>query len=240
MGLVSQHILDSHHYEQKIHDLLGLEDDQKLYIRLNIDLNDSVQQDVNEDSGVQAALQNEPSDLRLYRFVLDCFDELDAALRDCEARLPQDLSNYLQCDENYAEMLNLNKRFFLMDQQQTYNNYNVDVCREQYRQYLAAAGMREQPCVVYGVPSLLAAPALLGNHFDLAARCPHAPANFVVLGRLRGLKIAYELYHGRLSPDDGIVQADKNHGFVSEAETLRCYVALQRAAEAVQAERQDP
>lgn len=81
-------------------------------------------------------------------------------------------------------------------------------------------------CHTLRLSGLLRSAALTANTYDLRFRQPYKPVNFVVAARYRGLRVAHGLLHGRLSPDDAIVQSTKHHGFVSVAETFRSYRAL--------------
>lgn len=49
----------------------------------------------------------------MYRFILECYEELDHRLSNSAATVPLDVLQYLDEQDNYIQMVNGNKRFML-------------------------------------------------------------------------------------------------------------------------------
>ena len=137
---------------------------------------------------------------------------MQTVLSSTAALLGSDELQYLNGEQSLLERVNKRKRFVLTATDEMFAG-DAQVTREAYDTLLRAADA-PRGRFRFLFRDLRYSPPMVQNALDFRTRRASA-RNMLVMGRLRGLRVALLLREGRLSPDDAAAQCEKKHGFDS-------------------------
>ncbi|CAL6028833.1 Conserved_hypothetical protein [Hexamita inflata] len=214
IGFLGQQILEHYQFEKIIKKLLGIDENDTT---LHIQLNDFVPAEVNESSNTHDEHIMDEED-EIYRFITENMDQLLQFSEQASASISEDEFCYLNNQPSKLQDINQFKNFLLC-KNESYS-LNVNQLSQLY------AELNNQPSnIQINLNTLIYSIPFTNNAFNTTSKAMTS-RNQIVLGRLRGLKLAQLLKSEKMSPDCEIVQCKKEHGFVSVTLTEQCYQAL--------------